>query len=376
MDPARSYPILQPLLSPFRKSQRKTLGLVLVAIVSVGQARSFALAMWIQGQLGLGHLQSAINRFYRLLRNPRIVDADLTAQLLALLARGRDRHLLVAVDWTEWHHGLRMLVGAVVAGRRAIPALCAAFATHTMPRSQNARENTFARLLADAARRARVTVTVICDRGFRRLSWLAHLGTTLQVPFVVRLQDDVLVRLDAGTQVPLSSMLLPIGRVVDLGVVALRADEALSVRVIGYWAPDAEEPWWIATNRDDSPSQIVALYDRRMTVEEQLRDTKGARFGLKLKWTQFRDPSALGRFAMLLGVAILIWTVVGIGAARRDPSLRLCCRRKGPRQSYVTIGQRLVGWGWTAGPLWARTVARLLEPPALRRVVGYAVGGK
>ena len=45
---------------------------------------------------------------------------------------------------------------------------------------------------------------------------------------------------------------------------------------------------------------------RRMTVEECLRDTKGKRLGIKLAWTRFRDPQALARFAMLLGIAVLI----------------------------------------------------------------------
>jgi len=39
-----------------------------------------------------------------------------------LLARTKERALLVAVDWTEWHHDLRLLTAAVVTGKRAIPS--------------------------------------------------------------------------------------------------------------------------------------------------------------------------------------------------------------------------------------------------------------
>ena len=374
MDPMRSYPILTTLLSPFRKSQRTTMAWVIGALVAVGEARSFAIAMRLRLWRG-GLLQSALNRFYRLLRNHRIWDALLTARLLDVLARSPARELLVAVDWTEWPHDLRMLVAAVVVGRRAVPVLCHGHEQRVRVRSQNLRENDFARTLAWAAQQARVKLTLLCDRGFRRVSWLRHLDT-LGLGFVVRLMDDVLVEIEPGLRVPLGSVLLTMGRVLDLGFVALRSDAAHRVRIVGYWAPGAREPWWLATNRDDPPSHILKLYDRRMTVEQQFRDSKGARFGVKLQWTQFRRPEALGRVAMLVGVAILIWTLVGRLAVAWDPTLPLPCRRKGPRFSFVAIGLDLSVSGASFPPLTVEILALHLEPPALRPVAGRAVGGK
>ena len=374
MDPMRSYPILVALLSPFRRSQQKTLAVCIAAIVAVGQARSFAIAMQMRSWRGC-LLQSALNRFYRLLRNHRVWDALLTARLLDVMARSPARELLVAVDWTEWPHDLRMLVGAVVVGHRAVPVLCHGHEQRVRVRSQNLRENEFARVLAWAAAQARVKLTLLCDRGFRRVSWLRHLDA-LRVGFVVRLMDDVLVEIEPGTRIPLGRVLLTMGRVLDLGFVPLRSDAAHRVRIVGYWAPGAHEPWWIATNRDDPPSHILKLYDRRMTVEQQFRDSKGARFGVKLQWTQFRRPEALGRIAMLVGVAILLWTLIGRLAVARDPNLRLPCRRKGPRFSFVAIGQGMIGWPADIPPLTLAVLTRHLEPPALRPVAGRAVGGK
>jgi hypothetical protein len=374
MDPIRSYPILTALLSPFRKSQRKTMALCIAAIVAVGQARSFAVAMQMRTWRG-GLLQSALNRFYRLLRNRRIWDAQLTVRLLDLLARSPARELLVAVDWTEWPHDLRLLVASAVVGRRAVPVLCHGHEQRVRARSQNLRENEFARTLAWAASQIRVKLTLLCDRGFRRVSWLRHLDS-LGLAFVVRLMDDVLVEIEPGLRVPLGSVLLTRGRVLDLGFLPLRSDAAHRVRIVGYWAPGAREPWWLATNRSDPASYILKLYDRRMTVEQQLRDSKGARFGVKLQWTQFRKPEALGRVAMLVGVAILIWTLVGRLAVAGDPALRLTCRRKGPRFSFVVIGQGMIVFGAAIPPLTIALLRRHLEPPALRRVAGCAVGGK
>lgn len=375
MDPFRRYPFLVDLLSPFWKRHQKTLALVVVAITATGQARSFAIATTMMRWIG-GRLDSAVNRFYRLLRNDRIDYTRFVIRWAGLLANNADRHLLIAVDWTEWHHELRMLIAAVVTGKRAIPLYAQAFQRLVRVRSQNARENTFARVLADCLRRAGVTATLLCDRGFRRTSWLALLQQ-LQIGFVVRLMDDVTVQTQSGTSMRLKDILLTHGKTLDLGVVALRSDQAIQVRVIGFWAPGRNEPWWLATSLELRPSIVISLYDRRMTVEEQIRDTKGKRFGVRLFWTHFRDPEALSRFIMLLAVALLVWTLEGIAAAFYAPSLRLRSRTKGPRQSFVTIGIRVAAAaGEPIAVLHAQAIGWLLEPPAMRRVGALSVGGK
>lgn len=374
MDPEKKYPILARLLSPYCKRHRKTLGLVTAAITTAGQARSLAIATTMVAWLGV-RLGSALQRFYRLLKNRRIDDTALVATLAQALCRNPERHLLIPIDWTEWHHGLRLLVASVVLGKRGVPLFSQAFAQRIWRRSQNTRENTFLRVLADALRRAGVSATILCDRGFRRVSWL-RLLQTLRLSFVVRLMSDVFVELEPGTKVALKDILLTQGKVIDLGFVALRADGAATVRVIGYWAPGALEPWWLATSATCDARRVLKLYDRRMTVEELFRDAKGCRFGGKLFWTHFRDPDALARFLALLAVALLIWILIGIAAARRDPSLRLRSRTKGPRQSYVTIGVRIAASGGDHHRWADASVGRFLEPPALRRVAGAAVGGK
>jgi hypothetical protein len=69
---------------------------------------------------------------------------------------------------------------------------------------------------------------------------------------VVRLIDDVHVELQPGAKEPLHDILMQPGQVLDLGFVPLRSDGAVTVRVIGYWAPDAHEPWWVATSETGS----------------------------------------------------------------------------------------------------------------------------
>lgn len=83
-----------------------------------------------------------------MLTNPRIDDHVLCRQMLQMFIRGGQR-LVIAIDWTEWHNDLRMLLASVVVGRRAVPVYAAAFDKRRIPRSQNSRENTFLRVLTE-----------------------------------------------------------------------------------------------------------------------------------------------------------------------------------------------------------------------------------
>jgi hypothetical protein len=360
MDPTLKYPILRTLLSPFRKSQQKTLALVIAAIVAVAQANSLSIAAMLAQWTGT-LVASALNRFYRLLGNSRIDELAWMRQML--LCFPEQKRLLVAIDWTEWHHGLRILLASVVTGTRSIPIYAPTFRRRDIPRSQNCQENNLVRVLAFVFHQLGKPVVLLCDRGFRRVSFI-RLLLAQHVGFVVRLQSDLRVHTGGRSRLLRNWHLSP-GQAVDLGWIALRQDRAVVARVIGVWAPGQREPWWLVTNLDDSLPTVVALYDRRMTIEEQIRDTKGCRFGLRLEWTQFRTPAHLSRFMMLLGAVLLIWTAAGAAAVHRQPKLQLVIQQR-PRLSLLTVGIRWIDTIRRTAHIGIEYVRSYLPPPTLR----------
>lgn len=60
--------------------------------------------------------------------------------------------------------------------------------------------------------------------------------------------------------------------------------------------------------------------------------------------------------------------LAGIVTAEINPSLRLRCRRKGPRQSHVTSGIRALAQPGFAARFDRDTMPLILEQPALRPV--------
>jgi hypothetical protein len=329
MCPLRRYPILQTVLTPFRRSQQKTL-----ALAARAQANSLAVAGHLAGELSPPR-GSALNRFYRLRRNPRLDAQRLTVQLLWLLGRGQ--RLLLTIDGTAWHHDRRLVVAAVVVGCRGIPVQVAAFSQTDSPRSQTLRETIFLPRFVHTLRALEQAAGMRCDRGLRRTSGLRHLQEFRQA-VVVRLVPDILGHRGSSRGRPFRDWHRAPGQAIDLGWVLWRQERAVRVRVVGGWARGQRDPWGLATDLAAPLAELVALYARRLTGEEQCRDTTGGRVGVRLEGTPCRTPAYLARFTRWVGVALVRWTAVGQAGATAPPNVRLPGKHKGPRLSRRRIG--------------------------------------
>jgi DDE family transposase len=362
MNPLTRYPVLSSLLRPFRLSQQKSCAALVVALCQAAQASSFAIA----GQLSaLTQVQfgSALTRLYRFLRNERFDNWLLTERMLRLLAQP-NKSLLLALDWTCWQDRFSVLTASVCVDRRSIPVAASACRKRDLARSQNLWEETFLRLVADRLRASGVSAIWLCDRGFHRVAWLKKF-VEMEQHFVVRLQRDVTVHLPGGARL-LKSLEMHEGERRDFGFVHLRADEFVRVRLIGVWAKGAKEVWWLATDLHNRVSKIVSYYDRRMGIEQQFRDAKGVRFGMKLKWTQFTRAEFVERMYLLVGVALLLWTSIGRAVEQSQPKTRLWSKTKGARLSLARIGSYYWQKMTKQVRLTTRFVREHLPPPRLR----------
>jgi len=331
------------------KTQGRTLVAVCGSFVRCGRARSFEVARQLARRAGT-RLKSALGRYYRWVGHSALDPAKVWSKLAGRLLLAAGRRPVVAVDWTEWHSGLRVLAAGVCLGKRAVPVMARALAIATIRRSQNAFEHAFLAQLR-ALRPLMEKAVLVFDRGFRRVSLIRQLQY-LDQSFVLRLMGKVHVAV-SGYQGLLSAYPLRPGDWVDLGIVQLRQHHPVRVRVVGVWAAHQKEAWWLATSLSSPVKDVVGCYDRRMTVEEMFRDSKGCRYGMQLFWTRFSRPEQVERLFLLAAIAIAIWTAAGALALQADPSAALLSRARGPRRSLVNIGRlepelimRLIGSTW------------------------------
>lgn len=182
--------VIGQMLSPLRRSQSKTITLVIQGIAWMAQAASIPVAAFVSQATG-SQIDSALTRFYRL------DDLKVTRQMLSFFAQ-LPGPFLIAIDWTEWHPPLRTLLASVIQGTRAIPVHSAVFSKTQIHRSQNIWENNFLRLLCWLLNEISASACFVSDRGFRRVSYLKLLQEQKEHSFIVRIADQISVEWKKG----------------------------------------------------------------------------------------------------------------------------------------------------------------------------------
>lgn len=79
----------------------------------------------------------------------------------------------------------------------------------------------------------------------------------------------------------------------------------------------SKAPWFLVTNLPNEtflPHQLVALYQRRMTIEEMFRDNKNEYYGLGLSRSRTRDIPRLENILLIAMIAQISLYIVGKAA--------------------------------------------------------------
>jgi hypothetical protein len=324
----------------------KQLGLIhaarrelLCAAVSAAMGGHFlSLSRLARALMGESTQRAALKRVDRLIGNKRIgCEAQVVgAALLRVLCRG-GQPLLIAVDWSAVSPG-----GAFVELRAALTWLGMGrgltIYQQVYPESKlgNGRAE---RALLDTLRgwiAAGVEVIIVTDAGFRR-PWFTHVER-LGWSWIGRIRAGVGVSCDRTHWEQASAwfakasgkacrwsdcwltrrfrfacdMVLYRRRAVG-GKRYGRAGHGATPKARREAKASAREPWLLAHSprlRPYRAEQIVAMYARRMQIEENFRDSKSADLGMGLQISQSR--SALRLHALLLVgtlAAFLLWHI-------------------------------------------------------------------
>jgi hypothetical protein len=325
-----------------RKSQAKTLAALVAAAVPTERA---TLANLGRAMAGPARCKHRIKRAGRFVANRRVTVADGMAGVIARLTRGRDTPLVVSLDWVEVR-AFHTLVAAAVAGGRSIPLVWASYPEWELLKSQNNLEEGLIRLLRSLVP-PRVRIVLLADRGFGRAELARTLLGLVNVSFVIRVKPQVRVRHPRFT-----------GKLVDYPVkkgmrrvlrgARFRATDPVDLHVVIRWKkglPERrDEPWFLVTDLGKASAiHLTELYGRRMGIEEFFRDTKSVRNGLALRHTQVTRADRFDRFVLILVLAYLLLTGLGLRAMAECRPGDWSSRDVGTPCSAAMIGRALVG---------------------------------
>jgi hypothetical protein len=240
---------------------------------------------------------------------------------------------VVIVDWTSFSPRLWALVAAVSFDGRAIVVYSE---THSVGKYiKPAINKAFLRRLRQVLP-TNCTPIILTDAGFRS-PWMREVAR-LGWDYVCRVRGLSRLR-EIGTRdwKPLLSFFARVGSgAKNFGECEIAIRARHQTRIVGFalrrrrgwkerWGAlvrstankairSAREPWILATSLNISPKKIVALYRRRMQIEETFRDAKSTRFGFSMDHARTRLARRADILFLLVSLAHLLSMIVGLVA--------------------------------------------------------------
>lgn len=210
---------------------------------------------------------------------------------------------------------------------------------------------------AHAAIPEAVRVTLLADRGFGDQERYAMLKT-LGWDWVIRFRGNIHVTSAQGESRTAAQWVPPAGRPKMLRDATVTADQAPVPAVVVVKKAKMKEAWCLSTSRSDLlAAEVIALYAKRFSIEENFRDTKDPRFGLGLSSVRIGDARRRDRLLLLATLAEALLTLLGAASERAGLDKRLYAGTAKKRvHSLFTQGMRWFQLLPMARETWARAL--------------------
>ena len=357
LDPSKIVTWFDENFQLVRRSRRKTLASVVGGAMKMQGTGVLALGRAMEGETSAKHCIKRVDRF---LGNEQLEVHALSAALFTLL-RGRNRHPVVLVDWTD-RHDFQQLVFALSKDGRALPFLCVTIKKHAFECVTEGRQIEAERhgleLMASLCP-AEVRPILIADRGFGNWRWIGDV-TKWGWLFVQRLAKNHRMETEQFTGV-LSELGIRRGWLPrDWGWGTLGEAGQGRMRLVTVYDRKAKGPWYLVTNIEDaSPKAVVGLYAKRMWIEAMFRDLKSRKWGLGIDDVKLGDLGRTTRHFMVVAIAYILLCAFGAIAEVKDLARTLKANTVKRRTlALAAIGNNLIRW-----------LSRTSIPRALRQLV-------
>jgi len=366
--------VLQKCLSNgFQSMHAARRGVLLGAITALLIGRRLILMELARAWPGASRVRAPLKRLDRLLGNVHL--AREAEHLYGAMAHWLIRHArpIIVIDWSDLKPdgSLHLLRAAIPVGGRCLTVLEAIY-----PEAQKSSpgvEQVFLRRL-QALLPSNVKPIIVTDAGFRA-PWFRAVSA-LGWDYVGRLRNRTLVQLKREASWIANRTLHPHAqtqprryratRIVrnapwqcDLVLVRKRHRRRRCLTARGERARSrkslkaeraSREPWLLATSLTDlSNQQIVAIYAKRMQIEESFRDLKCDRLGCAFHYSLTRSAK---RLAILLLVHALATFLAWLTALVADPHTAqryggIVTQRARRHYSRLRIGWEMLRQGWS-----------------------------
>lgn len=318
VDPRKVHEFLTGLFEEDVHAQRVfSLATGVVGVMHAAAASIHAIGIGLAAATGR-ETKHAIKQVDRLLSNRGVKIWDLFERWVRFVLGDRDE-AVVALDWTEFaaDDQATIAVHLITTHGRATPLMWLT----VEKRKLEGRRNEYEDRLLDRLREIvplGTKVTVLADRAFGDQKLYAGLKD-VGFDYVIRFRECVHVTSASGETRTAADWVGANGKPRLLRDASVTNDKSAVAAVVCTKAKAMKDAWCLASSRSDlTAAEIVKLYGRRFTIEENFRDTKDLRFGLGLSATHIGTPERRDRLLLLIAVAQALLTLLGAAAEDED----------------------------------------------------------
>lgn len=315
------------------------------AVTGLCRKGSVRLSAWAEEVTSAAHYAaSRVRRFARWLHNPAINPAHWYPPLLraALIDWTPLTRVYVALDTTVLAPFVLIRASLIYRGR-AIPLAWRALRRTSAMVSFDAYQIVLDQVWAIIP--AGVIVTLLGDRGFLH-ERLIHYAEKHQWHYRLRMTRDTLIQRPGQMTKAVDQLRPPIGQAHFYQDVRLFGTGIGPVQLALATPTDQPtDPWYIVS---DEPTNVQTLdeFALRFDIEESFLDDKSG--GFQVQTTELQTPEALERLFLILAIATLHCTSIGVGVVRAQ-ARRWVDTHWDRGLSYLKIGWRWVNQQYRRG---------------------------
>jgi hypothetical protein len=254
----------------------------------------------------------AIKQFDRFLSNTKIDDESALAAHVRFVIGSRGK-VVASLDWTEHakdgHY--RIALNLVTRHGRATPLCWETVTAQELTGRRNEHEDELLRLFKRLLPATVKQVIILADRAFGDVGLYSLLTSELGFDYAIRFRGCIVVRDASGTAKRGSDWVSAGGRARRLQQAKVTGRQYPVEAVVAVRKRRMKESWLIATSLDGNADEIVKLYSRRFTCEENFRDEKDPRFGLGTLNVRIERTDRRDRMTLVIALATALLTLLG-----------------------------------------------------------------
>ena len=227
---------------------------------------------------------------------------------------GERTELVVALDWTDFDDDdqTTICLNLLTNHGRATPLVWRTVTKSGLQGNRSDTEDILLLRLKEVLPAQVKKVTVLADRGFGDVKLYGLLANELGWNFVIRFRGCIGVESHHGETRRAEEWLHPTGRAALLRNARVTEARYLLPAVLAVKQKGMKDAWYLASNLDGaSATELIKLYGRRFSIEENFRDAKDWRFGMGLVHVRIKDCDRRDRMLLISAMAVVLLTLLG-----------------------------------------------------------------